>query len=103
MATFFTTAPEAYYQFGTTGEATRFQQRGKPMFKVEIPAAHTEYQRARFASGLHGSYTESEMAELLEAGIVTEVVDETVDDYMPCECGGNDPACPRWVALAETL
>lgn len=78
MATnWYTTAEEAYDGFGTqTVEAGRYEAKGKSIRKVEIVDRHLDWQRARYASGLHLCVPESELPDLL-GWFVTEVEAQT--------------------------
>jgi hypothetical protein len=53
---YFTTAPEAYDTFGTETIETCGEWHGKELRKVMSHPHHTDYQRDRYCSGLHGSW-----------------------------------------------
>lgn len=53
-----TTAPEAYDQFGTTTVEACGMYGHKPLRCVLVDPAHAEYQMGRYGSGLHGSWDE---------------------------------------------
>lgn len=67
----FTTADESYDGFGTRTirAAAGSTRRGDVVRLVETPDVHAEWQRARYASGLHLAIDHAGWRELLEAGL----------------------------------
>ena len=68
----YTTAPEVYDGFGTTTIRIIGLFDGKPVRLVETPPEHVDWQRCRYASGMHLGASEEEWPRCIGSWFVPE-------------------------------
>jgi len=86
MKTYYTSAPEAYDNFGTTTlKRTKYvDSRGERIRVVSINDDHEEYQTSRYSSGLYFTVSEDQFQEYIDNKLVTtkeETLEELVSDF----------------------
>lgn len=73
----YTTAEEIYDGFGTqTIRKVGKTKRNQIVRMVETPPQHVEWQRARYASGLHLAIDQHQWEDLVACGLAEEIAEQ---------------------------